>query len=92
MKTTFLTLITFFSISINVFAKEVKKDAPKNNNETSLRIDVKRIIKTQRVITNCEGKTGVYIYYVLPGSHNFNPVCHRFFLTESDFLKLKINI
>lgn len=86
MKTKILTLALIL-ISIFSFANNGIDD-PKS---TISKVNVKRIVKVQKGVTNYEGKTGVYVYYVEPGKPNFNPACHKIFLTGQEYFDLRIN-
>lgn len=85
MKKSILTIV-FSLLVFNVsFANN---DDPKS---LIKKVDVKRIVKVQKGVTNSEGKSGVYIYYVLPGTPKFSESWHKRFLTDAEAFELKIN-
>ena len=86
MKKSILTIA--FSLLVFNFNLSANNDDPKS---LIKKVDVKRIVKVQRGVTNFQGKSGVYIYYVLPGSPNFSESWHKRFLTDSEAFDLKIN-
>lgn len=86
MKTNILTIALLFTSIVSLASNKIND--PKS---TISKVNVKRIVKVQKGVTNYEGKTGVYIYYVEPGKPNFNPACHKIFLTGQEYFDLKIN-